>query len=58
MGEKFTIIIVQDITAFHMVDKEIKENEALIQKNECITTEIQEPLRMIGRITQYLISYC
>lgn len=58
MGEKCTMIIVQDITAFHMVDKEIKENEALIQKNECITTEIQEPLRMIGRITQYLISYC
>ena len=52
MGEKCTMIIVQDITAFHMVDKEIKENEALIQTNECITTEMQKPLRMIGTITQ------
>jgi hypothetical protein len=35
-----------------MVDKEIKDNEALILTNECITTEMQNPLRMIGTFTQ------
>jgi hypothetical protein len=26
MGEKCTLVMVQDITAFHMVDKAIKDN--------------------------------
>jgi len=51
MGEKCTMIIVQDITEFQMVEKEIKDNEALVQTNEWITIEMQKPLRMISKIT-------
>lgn len=51
MGEKCTMIIVQDITEFQMVEKEIKDNEALVQTNELITIEMQKPLRMISKIT-------
>ena len=40
LDEKCTQIMIQDVTAFHMVDLEIKESESLLQTNECILNEI------------------
>ena len=58
MGEKCMMIILQDITAYHMVDKEIKDNEIITQINECFNREIQEPLNIITEKAKDLLISC
>ena len=49
------MLLIQDVTAFHVVDKEIKNTEDLIQTNVVISRQIKKPLRMIKNVTQNLI---
>ena len=54
-GDKCSMILIQDVTAFHMVDQEIKENLSLIHTNMCISNQIKRPLKTIGEIASTLI---
>ena len=54
-GQNCSMLLIQDVTAFHVVDKEIKNTEDLIQTNVVISRQIKKPLRMIKNATQNLI---
>jgi hypothetical protein len=43
-GDKYNMLLIQDVTAFHMVDKEIKDNLSIIHTNMCISNQIKKPL--------------
>ena len=50
------MILIQDVTAFHMVDQEIKENLSLIHTNMCISNQIKQPLKIVGEMASTLIT--
>ena len=54
-GQNCSMLLIQDVTAFYVVDKEIKNTEDLIQTNVVISRQIKKPLRMIKNVTQNLI---
>jgi hypothetical protein len=54
-GEKCNMLLIQDVTAFHMVDKEIKDNLSMIQTNMCISNQLKRPLKTVGEISKNLI---
>ena len=49
------MILIQDVTAFHMVDKEIKDNQSLIHTNMCISDQIKKPLEIVGELATTMI---
>ena len=54
-GDKSSMLLIQDVTAFHMVDKEIKDNLSMIQTNMCISNQIKKPLKIVNEISSHLI---
>ena len=54
-GEMSNMILIQDVTAFHMVDKEIKDNQSLIHTNMCISDQIKKPLEIVGELATTMI---
>ena len=50
------MILIQDVTAFHVVDQEIKENLCLIHTNMCISNQIKQPLKIVGEMASILIT--
>ena len=54
-GDKSSMFLIQDVTAFHMVDKEIKDNLSIIQANVCISNQVKKPLKTVGEISNNLL---
>ena len=46
-GQKCTMILIQDVTAFHIVEKEIKNTKDLIETNKFIACQLKKPLKVI-----------
>ena len=41
------MILIQDVTAFHIVEKEIKNTKDLIETNKFIACQLKKPLKVI-----------
>ena len=56
-GQKCTMILIQDVTAFHIVEKEIQNTKDLIEKNKFIAHQLKKPLKIISNLTEKLLDH-
>ena len=51
------MILIQDVTAFHIVEKEIKNTKDLIETNKFIACQLKKPLKIISNVTEKLLDH-
>ena len=56
-GQKCTMILIQDVTAFHIVEKEIQNTKDLIETNKFIAYQLKKPLKIISNLTEKLLDH-
>ena len=54
-GQKSTMILIQDVTSFQIVDKALKNTEDLIETNKFISNQLKKPLKIISNVTDKLL---